>query len=112
MYAHRVLDHPRPFMILVPSGTHHHADLSSIPGRINRHQSPSLLLVREVGIEHDENRFSPRVQASFFTTINSLLFRLASGKNDGSLTSKLILSSLAGSWIYHAAVGKRLLLAI
>ncbi|KAH9174960.1 hypothetical protein EDB89DRAFT_425462 [Lactarius sanguifluus] len=41
--------------------------------------------------------------ASFFTSIDSLLFKLASNKSDGSLTSKLALSSLAGALIFHVA---------
>lgn len=41
--------------------------------------------------------------ASFFTSVDSLLFKLASKKSDGSPTSKLTLSSLAGALIFHAA---------
>ncbi|KAH9006173.1 hypothetical protein EDB86DRAFT_3070195 [Lactarius hatsudake] len=41
--------------------------------------------------------------ASFFTSVDSLLFKLASNKSDGSPTSKLALSSLAGALIFHVA---------
>ncbi|KAH9067638.1 hypothetical protein EDB87DRAFT_15107 [Lactarius vividus] len=41
--------------------------------------------------------------ASFFTSVDSLLFKLASNKSDGSPTSKLALSSLAGALVFHVA---------
>jgi len=48
-------------------------------------------------------------QAGFFTTIDTLLFHLASRSNGLSLISKLAFSSLAGAFIFHAAAGKGLL---
>ncbi|KAI0263849.1 hypothetical protein BC834DRAFT_885872 [Gloeopeniophorella convolvens] len=42
------------------------------------------------------------VYASFFTSIDSLLFSLASSKDDGSPSSKLTLAALVGSLIFHA----------
>lgn len=43
------------------------------------------------------------VYASFFTSIDSLLFSLASNKGDGSTTSRLMQASLTGALIFHAA---------
>ncbi|KAH9050977.1 hypothetical protein EDB83DRAFT_2399490 [Lactarius deliciosus] len=43
------------------------------------------------------------VYASFFTSIDSVLFSLASNKGNGSTTSKLMHASLTGALIFHAA---------
>lgn len=43
------------------------------------------------------------VYASFFTSIDSVLFSLASNKDNHTLTSKLMLASLVGALIFHAA---------
>ncbi|KAH8994432.1 hypothetical protein EDB92DRAFT_1795603 [Lactarius akahatsu] len=43
------------------------------------------------------------VYASFFTSIDSVLFSLASNKGNGSTTSKLMQASLTGALIFHAA---------
>ncbi|KAH9021238.1 hypothetical protein EDB84DRAFT_1513301 [Lactarius hengduanensis] len=43
------------------------------------------------------------VYASFFTSIDSVLFSLASNKGNGDTTSKLMQASLTGSLIFHAA---------
>jgi hypothetical protein len=48
----------------------------------------------------------PLTQASFFTSVDGVLFKLASKKGDGSPTSKVALLSLAGALIFHAAAGK------
>ncbi|KAN0130823.1 hypothetical protein V8E53_011498 [Lactarius tabidus] len=41
--------------------------------------------------------------ASFFTSVDGFLLKLASAENDGSATSKLAVSSLAGALVFHAA---------
>jgi hypothetical protein len=46
------------------------------------------------------------LQASFFTSIDSVLFSLASSKDRGTSGSKLMLASLVGALIFHAATGK------
>ncbi|KAI0282862.1 hypothetical protein BGY98DRAFT_64594 [Russula aff. rugulosa BPL654] len=46
------------------------------------------------------------VYASFFTSIDSVLFSLASSKDKHTLTSKLMLASLVGALIFHAAAGR------
>ncbi|KAH9006172.1 hypothetical protein EDB86DRAFT_2824482 [Lactarius hatsudake] len=43
------------------------------------------------------------VYASFFTSIDSVLFSLASNKGNGNTTSKLMQASLTGALIFHAA---------
>ncbi|KAH9174958.1 hypothetical protein EDB89DRAFT_426157 [Lactarius sanguifluus] len=43
------------------------------------------------------------VYASFFTSIDSVLFSLASNKGNGSTTSKLMHASLTGALVFHAA---------
>ncbi|KAI9465265.1 hypothetical protein BJY52DRAFT_1246116 [Lactarius psammicola] len=43
------------------------------------------------------------VYASFFTSIDSVLFSLASNRGNGSTTSKLMHASLTGALIFHAA---------
>ncbi|KAH9067637.1 hypothetical protein EDB87DRAFT_1573231 [Lactarius vividus] len=43
------------------------------------------------------------VYASFFTSIDSVLFSLASNKGNGSTTSRLMQASLTGALIFHAA---------
>lgn len=43
------------------------------------------------------------VYASFFTSIDSLLFSLASNKGNDSTTSKVMQASLTGALIFHAA---------
>jgi hypothetical protein len=43
------------------------------------------------------------VYASFFTSIDSLLFSLASNKGNGSTTSRLMQASLTGALVFHAA---------
>ncbi|KAH9955027.1 hypothetical protein BC827DRAFT_1322744 [Russula dissimulans] len=45
------------------------------------------------------------VYSSFFTSIDSLLFSLASSKNRDSTASRLMLASLVGALIFHAAAG-------
>jgi hypothetical protein len=46
------------------------------------------------------------IQASFFTSIDSVIFSLASSnKGNGSPTRKLMLASLVGALIFHAATG-------
>jgi hypothetical protein len=42
-------------------------------------------------------------------TVDGLLFKLASSRNDGSLMGKLTLSSLSGALVFHVATGKLLL---
>ena len=54
-----------------------------------------------------QNELSAYTQASFFTSIDSLLFSLASNKGDGSRTSKLMQASLTGALIFHAATGSK-----
>jgi hypothetical protein len=46
------------------------------------------------------------MQASFFTSIDSVLFSLASTKDNHTFTSKLMLASLVGALIFHAAAGR------
>ncbi|KAI0263848.1 hypothetical protein BC834DRAFT_296638 [Gloeopeniophorella convolvens] len=43
------------------------------------------------------------VYASFFTSIDSLLFTLASGHDEGTSSAKLMLACLSGALIFHAA---------
>ncbi|KAI0302342.1 hypothetical protein B0F90DRAFT_206820 [Multifurca ochricompacta] len=43
------------------------------------------------------------VYASFFTSIDSVLFSLSSSKGNGNATSKLMHASLVGALIFHAA---------
>jgi hypothetical protein len=43
------------------------------------------------------------VYASFFTSIDSLLFSLATNKGNGSTTSRLMQASLTGALVFHAA---------
>jgi len=45
------------------------------------------------------------VYASFFTSIDSVLFSLASSKDTRNTTSRLMLASLVGALIFHAATG-------
>ncbi|KAI9441632.1 hypothetical protein H4582DRAFT_1399217 [Lactarius indigo] len=60
------------------------------------------IITRIVHIWSDRLRLTS-ICASFFTSVDSLLFKLASNKSDGSPTSKLALSSLAGALIFHVA---------
>lgn len=54
-----------------------------------------------------QNELSAYTQASFFTSIDSLLFSLASNKGNGSRTSRLMQASLTGALIFHAATGSK-----
>jgi len=52
-------------------------------------------------------KFSAYIQASFFTSIDSVLFSLASTKDRRNTTSRVMLASLVGALIFHAAAGMR-----
>jgi hypothetical protein len=54
-----------------------------------------------------QHEFSAYIQASFFTSIDSLLFSLASNKGNGSTTSRLMQASLTGALVFHAATGSK-----
>jgi len=44
-------------------------------------------------------------QASFFTSIDSVLFSLASSKDNRTTTGRVMLASLVGGLVFHAAAG-------
>lgn len=48
------------------------------------------------------------VQASFFTSIDTVLFSLASSQDNHNSADKLMLASLVGALIFHAAAGRYL----
>jgi len=50
-------------------------------------------------------KFSAYIQSSFFTSIDSVLFSLASNKDKGNTTSRVMLASLVGALVFHAAAG-------
>jgi len=45
------------------------------------------------------------MQSSFFTSIDSVLFSLASSKDRHNTASRLMLAALVGALIFHAAAG-------
>jgi small basic protein len=49
--------------------------------------------------------FSAYIQATFFTSIDSVLFSLASSRDKHNTASKVMLASLVGALIFHAAAG-------